>query len=63
LRNLMLRGLVERFPNPEHPQSFLYRPSFEFWRHIGVPEQNELPEYEKFKDLLNKFENQSPGAV
>jgi len=60
LRNLMLRGLVERFPDPEHPQSFLYRPSFEFWRHIGVAKQSDLPEQEKFKDLLSKFENQTP---
>jgi len=61
LRNLMLRGLVERFPDPEHPQSYLYRSSFEFWRHIGVSGKNALPEYEKFKDLLNKFENQTPA--
>jgi segregation and condensation protein B len=58
LRNLMLRGLVERFPDPEHAQSFLYRPTFEFWRHIGVNRKEDLPEYQKFKDLLDRFEAQ-----
>lgn len=58
LRNLMLRGLVERFPDPEHAQSFLYRPTFEFWKHIGLSCKEEMPEYEKFRELLNQFESQ-----
>src|SRR3989338_1181330 len=29
LRNLLVRGLVERISNPEDQRSFLYRPSFE----------------------------------
>lgn len=61
LRNLILRGLVERFPDREHPQSYLYRPSFDFWRHVGVSASSDLPEYEKFKGLLDKFENQAPA--
>lgn len=59
LRNLMLRGLVERFPDPQHPQSFLYRPTFEFWKHIGLSCKEDLPEYEKFRELLAQFETQT----
>ncbi len=58
LRNLMLRGLIERFPDPEHAQSFLYRPTFEFWKHVGVARQEDLPEYERFRGLLTQFETQ-----
>lgn len=58
LRNLMLRGLVERFPDPEHAQSYLYRPTFDFWKHIGLSRKEDLPEYEKFRDLLARFETQ-----
>ena len=52
LRSLMLRGLVERTPDPERSFSYLYRPTFELLRHLGVKNQEELPEYEKFRTLL-----------
>ena len=56
LRSLMIRGLVERFPDPEHPSIFLYRPTFDLMKHLGVQEKEALPEYEKFRDLLKVFE-------
>ena len=52
IRNLMLRGLIERFPDPERPSSLLYRPTFEFFRHLGVKGKEELPDFEKFKAAL-----------
>lgn len=59
LRNLLLRGLIERSPDPKHPQAYLYRPSFELLRHIGVGEQKDLPDYEKFQGLSQQFESQA----
>ena len=56
LRSLAIRGLVERFSDSEHPSSFLYRPTFELMKHLGVKEGGELPEYGKFQELLNVFE-------
>ena len=56
LRSLMIRGLIERFPDPEHPAIFLYRPTFDLMKHLGVQEREALPEYEKFQDLLKVFE-------
>jgi len=52
LRNLMLRGLIERFPDPARPSSLLYRPTFEFFRHLGVKGKEELPDFEKFRAAL-----------
>ncbi len=60
LRSLLLRGLIERFPDPEHPQSILYRASFEFWRHLGMEKPEDLPDYAKFRELLSQFESQNP---
>ena len=57
LRNLILRGLVERFQDPESAHSFLYRPTFDFWKHLGVSRPGDLPEFEKFKGLLLQFES------
>lgn len=56
LRSLMIRGLIERFPDPEHPAILLYRPTFDLMKHLGVQEKEALPDYEKFHDLLKVFE-------
>jgi segregation and condensation protein B len=56
LRSLMIRGLIERFPDPKHPSIFLYRPTFDLMKHLGVQEKEALPEFEKFRDLLKVFE-------
>lgn len=56
LRSLMIRGLVERFPDPEHPASFLYRGTFDLMKHLGIKENGELPDFEKFQELLKVFD-------
>lgn len=45
LRNLQLRGLVEKIENPADKRSFLYRPTFDLLSHLGVSSVEELPEY------------------
>lgn len=57
LRNLLIRGLVERSPDPKRGNVFLYSPSFEFLKHVGVSSAGDLPEYEKFKSLIEKMRN------
>lgn len=58
LRSLMIRGLIERFADPEHPAAFLYRPTFDLMKHLGIQEKEGLPDYEKFQELLKVFEVQ-----
>ncbi len=60
LRNLLIRGLVERAPDPKRGNVFLYSPSLDFLRHVGISEASNLPEYEKFKTLIEKMRN--PGT-
>ena len=59
LRSLMLRGLIERFTDPEHPQSYLYRPTFEFWKHLGLTKPEDMPEHARFREVLTQFETQT----
>ncbi|SRR5258708_1253501 len=59
LRSLMIRGLVERFPDPDHASGFLYRPTFDLMKHLGLATKESLPEYEKFQGLLKIFEAQN----
>ncbi|MBI3589702.1 MAG: SMC-Scp complex subunit ScpB [Candidatus Liptonbacteria bacterium] len=56
LRNLLLRGLVERFPDPKRLNSYLYQASLDLIKHLGLQKIEELPDYGKFKSLLEGFE-------
>ncbi len=57
LRSLLLRGLIQRFPDPGQPQSYLYEPSLELVKHLGLRRKEDLPDYEKFQSLLRSFES------
>jgi segregation and condensation protein B len=55
LRSLLVRGLIERQPDPRRPNAFLYQPSFEFLRHLGLTQVEHLPDYEKYRQLIHSF--------
>jgi segregation and condensation protein B len=46
LRNLLLRGLIDRKPNPLDAREFEYTPSFRLFELLGVGSLEELPEYD-----------------
>lgn len=58
LRSLMIRGLVERFPDPEHPSGFLYQTTFDLMKHLGITDKKDLPEFGAFQELLKVFDEQ-----
>ena len=45
LRNLSLRGLVDRKENPLDNRSFIYEASLDFLKSLGVGRLEELPDY------------------
>jgi segregation and condensation protein B len=51
LRNLLIRGLVERFPAPQKGSVYLYRPSFDLLKYLGISNVRELPEYDKYREI------------
>ena len=60
LRNLQIRGLVEKITNEKDHRSFLYRPTFELLQFLGVSKIEDLPEYEKVKaEFENNIESKS----
>lgn len=59
LRSLLIRGLLERKPDPGRANTFVYQVSFDFLRHMGVGQVSELPEYEKYRDFESLFANPS----
>lgn len=60
LRNLLIRGLVEKVSNPTDQRSFLYKPTMELLSFLGITSIEELPEFATVQDELSKFaENDS----
>lgn len=53
MRNLLLRGLVERIENPKDARSYLYKVSFDFLKYLGLTSVEELLGY---KELRQKSE-------
>ena len=62
IRNLMVRGLVEKDENKTKGNLYYYRASFAFLSHLGLETQNSLPEFEKYRNLLSSFETQLGNA-
>lgn len=63
LRNLLIRGLVERITNPNDSRSFLYKPTFELLAHLGLTGIEELPDIERVRQELEAFiQEQQEGA-
>jgi segregation and condensation protein B len=55
IRNLLIRGLVEKVENPEDQRSFLYRPTLDLLRFLGVTRVEDLPSYEETRAELEGF--------
>lgn len=48
LRNLMIRGLIERSDLGVSSRGYMYIPTIEFVRHLGLEKRDDLPEFEQF---------------
>lgn len=59
LRNLMMRGLIERIQDPNDQRSYLYRISFDLIRLLGITKREELPNFAAANEELNKFLNET----
>ena len=53
LRNLLIRGLVERIPHPSDQRSYLYQATFELLGYLGVTHIEELPEYKEINTEIS----------
>ncbi|MEK7646546.1 MAG: SMC-Scp complex subunit ScpB [Patescibacteria group bacterium] len=72
IRNLLVRGLVERIENPTDARSYMYRSSIELLSHLGLSSIAELPEYDTVRKDIEAFKqstatplppSQSPDAT
>lgn len=54
LRNLLIRGLIEKVVHPLDSRKYAYKPTFELLSYMGVSKIEDLPDYEVTRDALEK---------
>lgn len=55
LRALLMRGLVERAVDPKRSNAYIYSASFDLLRHLGLSKNSDLPDYQKYKILVEQL--------
>jgi len=63
LRNLLIRGLIEKVLNPQDQRRYLYKPTIELLAHLGVSKLEELPDYESIREELDSFDSEEKAAA
>lgn len=56
LRNLQIRGLVERIPHRAHAHSFQYAATPMLYTHLGITHKEALPQYAQVANEIDTFE-------
>jgi segregation and condensation protein B len=57
LRQLLIRGLIEKIQSPSDRRMQLYKTTLEFMQHLGIKDMKELPDFE---ELTKNIEISSP---
>ncbi len=61
LRNLMIRGLVERNHNKDRGR-FEFSPSTTLLAHLGIAKKHDLPDFARINDALESFNQNTEAA-
>ncbi len=59
LRNLLIRGLIERRPHPTDARSYTYAITTTLLNHLGVQSRESLPEWSDVMNALDAFEREN----
>lgn len=59
LRNLLMRGLIERTRDPKDSRAYAYRISLDFLKFLGLTSQSDLPNFASFQEKLEIFIKES----
>ncbi len=58
LRNLLVRGLIEKVARSKNSKRIIYRPTFETLSYMGISSINKLPDYLSVSNKLEEILNQ-----
>ena len=62
LRNLLIRGLIERTPS-KNKTGYVFTISTSLLAHLGVTHKHELPDFAKIVDALERFNESAPDET
>ena len=57
LRNLLIRGLIDKKPAPDDNRTSIYTPSFKLLSYLGVEKISDLPNFSAVQEEIEKFKN------
>ena len=57
VKNLLIRGLVEKTQDSKDMRTFLYKPTMDLLRFMGLPKVENLPQYEETRVALESYKN------
>lgn len=63
LRNLLIRGLIERVEDPKDARVYLYRSSLALLSHLGISKLDELPEYAQVRKDIESFKQTDNATI
>lgn len=68
IRNLLMRGLIDRVDNPKDSRGYIYKVSFELLKKLGVENIQKLPDFENLSkdervDSIIKQAGPAPGMI
>lgn len=63
LRNLLMRGLIERRPHPTDSRSFLYAITPLLLNHLGIEKREALPDFVQIIDAIETFEKENDDSI
>lgn len=55
LRNLLIRGLIQKMPNPDDKRSPKYAPTTELLGFLGISSIQDMPEFDAFQEKLKSL--------
>jgi segregation and condensation protein B len=63
IRNLLIRGLIERKPHPTDSRSFTYVITTQLLNQLGITNRESLPEFAEIMNALDAFEKQEEESA
>jgi segregation and condensation protein B len=55
IRNLLVRGLIEKAENDKDQRIFMYKPTFDLLAFLGITKIEDLPDYTKIREEFEAF--------
>lgn len=59
VRNLLMRGLIEKVENTRDARSYLYKPSLQLISYLGLSKLSDMPEYEDIRNKIDLMKNEN----